>query len=174
MLSIKQLEDASKCGEFESCGECSCYYECDCGFKSVIAKTALKMNDNHLKEREKLSKRIKRLRQEKRKMAEYTVKLARSEWKRYEELESQKETLADTVNMLSPLIMECHELKALNRELTEILEPLVLRHDASEEFAKLNNVVDQFSKAFDVEMVVVEKGWFEKVKKLLAKCEEVK
>lgn len=91
-----------------------------------------------------------------------------------DELESKSETLADTVNMLSPLIMECHELKAQNRELTEILEPLVLRHDASEEFAKLNNVVDQFSKAFDVEMVVVEKGWFEKVKKLLAKCEEVK
>lgn len=47
-----------------------------------------------------------------------------------DELESKSETLADTVNMLSPLIMECHELKAQNRELTEILQ--AIRNDLAE------------------------------------------
>lgn len=68
---------------------------------------------------------------------------------------------------------EIEQLQSQNRELTEILKPLVLRHNASEEFAILNNVEDQFCKAFNVDMVVVEKGWIEKVKKILEKCEGV-
>lgn len=40
------------------------------------------------------------------------------------ELQEQNDTLADTVNMLSPSIMETHELKTLNRELVQTLKKL--------------------------------------------------
>lgn len=84
-----------------------------------------------------------------------------------------KNDINEALRKFYDLVHEKKELSERNRELTEILKPLVLRHNASEEFAILNNVEDQFCKAFNVDMVVVEKGWIEKVKKILEKCEGV-
>ncbi|MDF2545812.1 MAG: hypothetical protein K0R93_710 [Anaerosolibacter sp.] len=40
----------------------------------------------------------------------------------YDELMEQLDTLSDTVNILSPLMMKCHDLKALNRDFVQLLK----------------------------------------------------
>lgn len=51
LLTKKQLEDASRCGEFESCADCSCYVNCKkhvCT-EELLAQTALALYEMVIK-----------------------------------------------------------------------------------------------------------------------------
>lgn len=93
------------------------------------------------------------------------------------EIENLKHALEHITTTRDVLADKNERLLELNRELTEILESLVLQHKQLEEFVELQFFTptpgDQICKNFNVDLVVVEKGWFERVEKLLAKCKEV-